>query len=166
MHALRASLAMVGALAAFTLAACSEARNSTGMISQRIGEAARAEGATEVDIGKLTTFGWAYFIASKPGATREEICALIRAGRNVCGRIIRIERAPQDHVFLLFGLDGQLTHVELHDVANGRFEFDFGEQGISRADSVFRIRRSVDSQGRDSIGLEPKAPIQQPPSKA
>ena len=134
---------------------CSEARNSTGAISKRIGEAVHAPGATEVELGKLTTFGWEYFYAFKPGATREEVCKFIGAGRNVCGRIIRIEKAPEDHVFLIFGLNGQLTHIELHAVENGQFDMPLTEQGHPRSKSVFKVRRSS-SAGKDVIWLEPK----------
>jgi hypothetical protein len=141
---------------AATVAGCSEVRNGTGAISKRIGEVVRTPGATEVDLAKLTSFGWEYFYAFKPGATREEVCAFIGAGRNVCGRIIRVERAPDDHMFLLFGLNGQLTHVELHAVENGRFEFNLGERGHPRSASVFRIRRSSTGDGKDRVVLEPR----------
>jgi hypothetical protein len=146
------ALALAGAL----VLGCSEGRNSTGMISQRIGEVVHAAGAAEVDLGKLTTFGWDYFYAFKPGATREEVCTFIGAGRNVCGRIIRIDKSPDDHMFLIFGLNGQLTHVELHAVANGRFDMQFPDGGQPRSKSVFRVRRSSSRNGEDVILLEPK----------
>ena len=135
---------------------CSEAANGTGTISKRIGEVVHAPGATEVDLAKLTTFGWEYFYAFKPGATREEVCKFIDAGRNVCGRIVRIERAPDDHMFLIFGLKGQLTHVELHAVENGEFDMPFTDQVHPRSKSVFRVRRSSSGTGKDAILLEPK----------
>src|SRR5262245_17896622 len=143
-------------LAAALVLGCSEAGNSTGMISKRIGEVVHAPGATEVDLGKLTTFGWEYFFVFKPGTTREEICKVIGANRNACGRIVRIDKAPDDHMFLLFGLNGQLTHIELHAVANGVFDMQINEQGHPRSKSVFRIRRSVSGGGREAIWLEPK----------
>lgn len=135
---------------------CSEFRNSTGTISKRIGEIVHAPRATEVDLSKLTTFGWEYFYAFKPGATREEVCKFIGAGRNICGRIIRIEKAPDDHMFLVFGLNGQLTHVELHAVENGLFDVPFTDQGHPRSKSVFRIRRGSLGTGKDVVFLEPK----------
>jgi hypothetical protein len=138
------------------LVACSELRSSTGTISKRIGEVVHAPGTTEVDLGKLTTFGWEYFYAFKPGSTREEVCKFIGAERNVCGRIIRAEKAPDDHMFLIFGLNAQLTHVELHAVENGRFDFQFTEQGHPKSKAVFKIRRSSSSSGKDAIFLEPK----------
>ena len=129
---------------------CSEMRNSTGTISKRIGEVVHAPGATEVDLGKLTSFGWEYFYAFKPGATREEVCQVINAGRNVCGRIVRIEKAPDDHMFLIFGLNGQLTHIELHAVENGRFDMEFGEHGLPRSKAVFKVRRRPSGGARTS----------------
>ena len=138
------------------LVGCSEVSNGTGAISKRVGEVVHTPGAKEVDLGKLTTFGWEYFYASKLGATRDEVCKLIRAGRNVCGRILRIERAPDDHMFLLFGINGQLTHVELHAAANGRFDMEFPESGHPRSESIFRIRRSSSGAGNDSVVLEPR----------
>jgi hypothetical protein len=135
---------------------CSEARNGTGSVSKRIGEVVHTPGSTDVDLGKLTTFGWEYFYASKPGATREEVCRFISAGRNVCGRIVRIEKAPDDHVFLIFGLNGQLTHIELHAVENGQFDVQFTDPGHPRGNSIFKVRRSSSGSGKDNILLEPK----------
>lgn len=136
------------------LLSCSEARNGTGMISQRIGKAVHSDRAKEVDLTKLTTFGWAYFYAFKPGTTRDEVCKFIDAGRNTCGRIIRIERAPDDHMFMIFGLNGQLTHVELHAVENGIFDFEFKDGGHPREKSVFKVRRSSLASGKEAIYLD------------
>ena len=143
-------------LVAALLVGCSEARNSTGTISKRIGEAVHTQGATEVDLTKLTTFGWEYFYAFKPGTTRDEVCKFIGANRNVCGRVVRIDRAPNDHMFLIFGLNGQLTHIELHAVENGQFDMPFTEQGHPRSRSVFKVRRSSSGTGKDIVYLEPK----------
>jgi hypothetical protein len=151
LHLLLASVS----IAALSLG-CSEMLNSTGTISKRIGEVVHTPGATEVDLGKLTTFGWEYFYVSRPGVTREEVCKLINAGRNVCGRIVRIEKAPDDHVYLLFGLNGQLTHIELHALANGHFDMQVGEEGHPRARSVFKVRRNLSGSGNDTVFLEPK----------
>ena len=141
------SLALVG---------CSETRNSTGMISQRIGQAVHSERVQDLDLTKLTPFGWAYFYAFKPGTTREEVCKFIGASRNTCGRIIRIERAPDDHMFMIFGQNGQLTHVELHAVENGVFDFEFTEGGHPRERAVFKVRRSSSASGKDTVFLEPR----------
>lgn len=152
MHLTRLSaLVLASALAL----GCSEVRNSTGTISKRIGELVHTPGSTEVDLGKLTTFGWEYFYAFKPGTTREEVCQFIGAGRNVCGRIVRIEKAPDDHLFLIFGLNGQLTHIELHAVENGEFDMKFAEDGHPRSKSVFNVRRSVSGSDKHRIFLEP-----------
>ena len=150
-------LRLLALLLAVTLSSgCSEAMNGTGMISKRLGEAARTPGTTEIDLGELTTFGWDRFYAFGPGATREEVCRFIHAGRNVCGRIIRVERAPADHTFIVFALQGQITHVEQHALANGLFDFTFPESGQPRSASLFRVRRSS-SGGGEVILLEPKS---------
>jgi len=138
------------------LLACSEVRNSTGMVSKRIGEVVHSPGAVELDLRKLTSFGWEYFYATKPGLSREEVCELINAGRSTCGRIIRIGKAPDDHVYLLFGQAGNLTHVELHAVKNGVFDVQFIDGGYPKDKAVFRIRRSPSSGEADSVLLEPK----------
>ena len=143
-------------LAIAVLLGCSEMRNSTGAISQRIGEVVHAPGAAEVDLSKLTSFGWEYFYAFKPGTTRDEVCKFIGAGRSACGRIVRIERAPDDHMFLIFGLNGQLTHIELHAVENGLFDMRFTEGGHPRSKSVFKVRRNSSASGKDVVFLEPK----------
>ena len=152
MRVLRFLAAILVAVAAI---ACSEATNSTGSISKRIGEEARAAGTAEVDLGKLTSFGWDRFFVFKPGTTREEVCKFIGANRNVCGRVVRIERAPDDHMFLVFALGGQLTHLELHAVANGQFDFAIPESGLPRSAAVFKVRRSS-SGTSEIIWLEPK----------
>lgn len=138
------------------LASCSEAINSTGTVSKRIGEVVNSPGATHLDLTAIPSFGWEYFYASKPGATRAEVCTLIKADRNVCGRIVRIERAPDDHVFLLFGKGGHLTHLELHALTNGRFDFSFGDGGYPREKAVFLIRRGAVRSGAQEVWLEPK----------
>ena len=92
----------------------------------------------------------------KPGTTREEVCQLIEAGPDVCGSIVRIEKVPEDHEYLVFGLEGRLTHLELHALENGQFALKSNERGYARARSVFRIRHSQNGSGKDTIHLEPK----------
>lgn len=133
------------------LAACSEVANGPGMISQRIGDRVRDPSATQVDLGQLTSFGWDRFIIFPPGTTREEVCRTIGAGRSQCGRIIRYTVVPPDCVALAFALGPQLTHTELHALANGRFDFTPPPGGQPRSASVFRIRRETS----DRIWLEP-----------
>ena len=144
---------LLAVLLAALLFACSEVVNSTGMISKRIGEVVQTPGATEVDLSKLTTFGWDRFYVFKPGATREEMCKFMGANRNVCGRVIRVERTPEDHVAMVFDLQGQVTHFEFHAIENGRFDVSFSESGLPRAGAVFRIRRNT---GTGAVWLEPK----------
>ena len=146
----------VGLVLCALIASCSEMRNNTGIISKRIGEIVHTPGTTEVDLRALPTFGWEYFYVSKPGVTRDEVCKLIGAGRNVCGRIVRIEKAPDDHVYLMFGLNGQLTHIELHDLANGRFDMQIPAEGFPKSKAIFRVRRSSSGSENDTILLEPK----------
>jgi hypothetical protein len=150
MHRLRATLGLC--LCLFALIACSEVANGPGMISQRIGDLVRDPAAKEVNLAKLTSFGWDRFVLFKPGTKREEICDFIGAGRNHCGRIIRYTVVPEDCVALAFALGNQLTHTELHALANGRFDFTPPPAGQPREASVFRIRR--ETPGR--IWLEPK----------
>ncbi|RZL33925.1 MAG: hypothetical protein EOP35_16805 [Rubrivivax sp.] len=149
MHRLRAIL---GLCLCLSFVACSEIANGPGMISQRIGDLVRDPAAKEVDLGKLTSFGWYRFVVFKPGTKREEVCDFIGAGRNQCGRIVRYTVVPEDCVALAFALGNQLTHTELHALANGRFDFTPPPAGQPREASVFRIRR--ETPGR--IWLEPK----------
>lgn len=144
------------ALALVALAACSEVSNGPGSISKRIGETARAQ--DEVDLRKLMTFGWDRFHALKSGTTREEVCAFIGADRRHCGRIIRIERAPADHMFLVFSLEGRLTHVELHALANGRFDMAIPPEGFPRDAARFKVRRDTTGAG-EALWLEPAANV-------
>jgi hypothetical protein len=134
---------------------CGELGNDTGMISQRIGQVVREPRAKEVDLSKLTTFGWEYFYFFKPGTPREVICSFIGANRNNCGRVIRYEKVPATHAALLFGLNGSLTHTELHALANGEFDFELPRDGVRKEQSVFQVRRSVGASG-ERILLEPK----------
>jgi hypothetical protein len=137
------------------LSSCSELGNDTGMISQRIGQVVHEPGARDVDLSKLTTFGWEYFYYFKPGTARETICAFIGANRTNCGRIVRYERVPSTHVALFFGLNGNLTHTELHSLTNGEFDFEVPEGGSPKTKAVFRVRKSSGS-GQDRILLEPR----------
>jgi hypothetical protein len=59
-------------------------------------------------------------------------------------------------VYLAFGLNGQLTHLELHALANGRFGAQFFSEAFPKSKAVFAIRRSSSGAGRDFIVLEPK----------
>lgn len=136
---------------ALLLGACSESTNGTGMISKRLGEAARRPDVKEVDLGSLTTFGWDRVYVFPPGATREEMCRFMGANRNVCGRVIRVDRTPDGHVAMVFDLRGQVTHFEFHALDNGRFDVSFGDAGIPRSAAVFKVRRST---GTNEIWLE------------
>jgi hypothetical protein len=138
------------------LAACSEATNGTGMISQRIGEAARKPDTKEIDVSKLTTFGWDRFYFFNAGTPRDEICKFMGANRTNCGRVIRYQVVPEGSVTMLFAMKGRLTHTELHDLENGKLDLVPKEDGFAKEDLVFRVRRSPSSNGKDSILLEPK----------
>lgn len=106
---------------------------------------------------KLTSFGWDRFYVFKPGTPREDICKFIGANRNSCGRVIRYPAVPVDSVTLVFALGGQLTHTELHALANGQFDIaPDDEKGLRKQAAVFRIRRSSSSTGTDHIVLERK----------
>jgi hypothetical protein len=147
---------LTGAVA-MLVAGCSELGAGTGQISKRIGEITRDPSSREVDLAKLTSFGWEYFHYFNPGTTREEICTVIGANRNQCGRIIRYERVPATHVALLFGLNGNLTHTELHALENGEFDMPPLKQGgYPKSASVFTIRRGAGGTDSGRIFLEPK----------
>jgi hypothetical protein len=135
--------------------ACGELGGGTGQISKRIGEITSDPAAKIVDLPKLTTFGWDRFYFFKPGTSRQEICRFIGADRNTCGRVIRYESVPSDHMALLFGLNGNLTHTELHALANGQFDLPQDEAGFPKERSVFRIHRTSAGTSQDAVLLEP-----------
>lgn len=134
------------------LVACSGAPNRPGMISERIGDVVRDPAAREVHLGKLTSFGWDRFVVFKPGTPRDEVCEFIGAGRSSCGRIVRYAAVPEDCVAIAFALDNKLTHIELHALANGRFDATTPPRSLPRAEAVFRIHRETPER----IWLEPK----------
>ncbi|MCV2363348.1 hypothetical protein LNV23_07785 [Paucibacter sp. DJ1R-11] len=138
------------------LAACSELGAGTGQISQRIGDITRDPTAHEVDLAKLTSFGWNRVYHFEPGSTREAICDFIAAGRSVCGRIIRYPAVPADHQALVFALGPQLTHVELHAMAHGRLELKQEAGGLPRSHAKFNIRRISLGTAQEKIALEPQ----------
>ena len=144
-------LALVAAIAA---GACSELGNGAGQISQRIGQVTHDPSATQVNLPKLTSFGWEYFYFFRAGTTRDEICKFIDAKRTNCGRVIRYESVPEGFVALFFGLNGQLTHTELHDLSNGEFDFNVPENGFPKEKAVFTIRRASTGAKQDHILLE------------
>ncbi len=135
---------------------CSELGGGTGQVSKKIGAITQDPAARELDLGKVTGFGWEYFYLFRPGATREEICSFIGARKGNCERIVRYERVPDTHVALLFGLNGRLTHTELHDRTFGEFEIELKEGGYPRSESVFLIRRSLGGEGVSKVYLERK----------
>jgi hypothetical protein len=137
-------------------AACSEAMNDTGQISKRIGEVTHNPEAREVDVSKLTTFGWDRFYVFKPGTPRDEICRFIGATRANCGRVVRYLAVPESHMALVFGLGSQLTHTELHARANGQFDVPPSEVGYKKEAAVFKIRRSQSASGNEEVWLEQK----------
>ena len=145
------------ALSALLSTGCSEIGNGTGQISQRIGEVVHDPASRELDLRKLTSFGWEYFFLFKAGTTREQICQFIHAKRTACGRVIRYPEVPPGYVALFFGLGGQLTHTELHDLNNGEFDITLGDDGFPKEKSVFIIRRSSTGNGQERVILEPRS---------
>lgn len=141
-------------LAAALTGACSEISNGAGQTSQKIGQITHDPAATQVNLPQLTSFGWDYFYFFKAGTTREQICTFIEAKRTQCGRVIRYAAVPEGYVALFFGLRGQLTHTELHDLGNGEFDFTVPEHGFPRQRSVFIIRRATSGTAKDRILLE------------
>lgn len=140
---------------AILLAACSEMGNDTGQISQRIGDLVHKPETKEVRLASLTSFGWDRFFVFKPGAKREEICDFIGAKRSICGRIVRYEAVPLTHVALVFSLGRQLTHTELHALANGRFNLTPSEGGYPKESAIFKVRRVLSGMDEE-VWLEPQ----------
>ena len=137
------------------LVACGELGNDTGQISQRIGDLARKPETKQINLAEVTSFGWDRFFIFKPGTKREEICEFIGAKRTNCGRVIRYESVPQTHVALIFGLGSQLTHTELHALANGRFNLPPSERGYPKEAAVFKVRRAL-AGAEQELWLEPQ----------
>lgn len=137
------------------LTACSELANGAGQISQRIGALTHDPQVQQVDLAALTSFGWQRFFLLPAGTSREAICTLIGANRHVCGRVIRYLAVPPGHVALFFHQDGQLTHTELHDLANGTFELAAGPPGCAKEAARFRIQRLDRDSGAPRILLTP-----------
>lgn len=152
---MRSSFLLAVAAIALMAAACGELGGGTGQISQKIGAITKDPNATEVDLPKLTSFGWDRFHFFKAGTTREDVCKFIGADQNSCGRIVRYPTVPPGSMALLFSLNGRLTHIELHALENGQFDLSPGDEGHLRSASVFKIRRSPSSTGQDTIRLVP-----------
>ena len=129
--------------------------HGTGMISERIGEVVHDPVAQELDLATLTSFGWDRFYYFKAGTTRDEICAFIQARANRCALYVQYDAVPEDSNALLFSLNGQLTHMELHALANGEFDVTAGRSGFPKDAAVFHIRRSM-SGTQERIILEPR----------
>jgi hypothetical protein len=143
-------------VALLVLGACSEATNGTGMISKRIGEVIAQPDARDLDLAKLTSFGWDHFYVLQSGTSREQICEFIGASRKTCGRIVRYQVVPADSVALVFGLNGNLTHIELHALVNGQFQMPTDARGWTREEAVFAIRRIASGTPKDTVVLEKK----------
>lgn len=139
------------------LSSCSELGAGTGQISQRIGEITRDPSERQVDLARLTSFGWDRVYQFGPGSTREAICNFIQAGRNICGRVIRYPAVPADHQALIFALGPQLTHVELHALAHGRLDLgdEHASSGLPKTLARLRIRRLHLGSAQEQIVLEP-----------
>ena len=142
--------------AAMLLLACSELMGGVGPISKRIGEKAREPTTSEVDLGKLTTFGWDRVYFFKSGAPKKEICDFIQADEKECPRIVRHESVAGESMTLVFSLRDSLTHVELHLLENGRFDVTQTKDGLPRENAVFKIRREIAADGKSVYWLEPK----------
>ena len=138
------------------LVACSAAPNSAGQISERIGQFANDPSNREVDLTKLTSFGWDRLFMFKAGTTRDEICKFLNANRNTCGRVVRYESVPSGHTAILFVLGYQLTHIELHALANGEFDIDPGPSGLPKSSCVFKVRHVASTGSNPVAHLEPK----------
>lgn len=140
---MKAGLTALVATLLLLLSACNATSNSAGQISERIGQVANDPASRQLDLPKLTTFGWDRVHFFKAGTTRDELCRFLNAGRNVCGRVVRYEVVPAEHVALLFTLGEHLTHLELHALSNGVFDVDFNAGGLPRSACVFQVRHTA-----------------------
>ena len=129
------------------LAACSEATNGTGMISQRIGELAHDPGARELDLAKLTSFGWDRFYFFKPGTSREDICKFIGANRSNCGRIIRYTTVPYE---ALEGADALFVVTEWNEFRHPDFE---RMKALMKTPVIFDGRNIYDPSRMKELGF-------------
>ena len=143
-------------LVASAVAACNVAPNSAGQISERIGQIANDPSNKEVDLTKLTSFGWDRLFIFKTGTSRDEICKFLNSNRNTCSRVIRYETVPSDHIAILFVLGYQLTHIELHALSNGEFDVDPGPSGLPKSSCIFKVRHVASTGATPVAHLEPK----------
>jgi hypothetical protein len=141
---------------AMVLFGCGELMGGAGPISKRIGELARETTAKEVDLGKLTTFGWDKVYFFKSGAPKKEVCEFIQADERECPRIVRHESIAGESMTLVFSLRDSLTHVELHLLENGKFDITPTKDGLPREKAIFKIRREIGAEGKSVYWLEPK----------
>ncbi|MGY4828188.1 hypothetical protein ACVNIS_06400 [Sphaerotilaceae bacterium SBD11-9] len=130
--------------------------NGAGHISQRIGETAKDPSASEVDIGKLTTFGWDRMYLFKPGTPKKKVCEFIEANEKYCDQVVRQESKEGESMTIAFSLANQITHIELHLLENGRFDMNPDDKGIEKSLAVFKIRRETDPNGKTMVYLSPK----------
>ena len=148
---------LIGAVVlSLAVGGCGETSAGAGQISQRIGEVASDPAVREVDLGKLTTFGWDRVYFFKPGTPRKEVCVFIAARDGLCERVIRHQSVAGESMTIVFSLKNQLTHVELHSLANGRFDIEPSRAGLPREASVFKVRREPSTDGKAILWLEPK----------
>lgn len=148
--------AIAAACLVASLIACSEVTGGPGQISQKLGAATSDLSAKEVDLAKLTSFGWDRLFLFKAGTQRKEICQFIGAKPGLCERVLHFESVPAESMALLFGLQGQLTHAEVHSLSNGRFDVTPTEAGIPKEACVFKIRRDSSPDGTTTVWLEPR----------
>ena len=134
---------------------CSELTGGAGQISQRIGEVTSDPAAQEVDLAKLTTFGWDRLYLFKPGTPKKEICAFIGTDGAFCDQVIRHESVAGESMTLVFGLKDELTHAELHAFTNGRFDVRRVKKGFPRSPVSSRFAEFPPRKARLSFGSCP-----------
>lgn len=107
-------------LALISLLGCS-GPNQPGPVSKELHNKLRIEESHDVDLAKLTTFGWDELFMYGPYMLRTEICKQLGISESDCRKQVRAESSDDGEMVLIFRKHGKIVHTELHFRINGDF---------------------------------------------
>ena len=119
------------------IAACSDL--GSGPITKALKHEIREIQAKQVELSKLTTFGWDEVFLFEPYTPRSSVCATLAVHPKHCERVIRAESNDDGQMTIAFRKAGRVTHAELHVRWNGDFMPWPSGRPISRSAAIFRV---------------------------
>jgi hypothetical protein len=138
------------------LVSCDPSGYLSGPVGKALRNEVRERKQREIDLVSMVPFKWDELFLFEPYSPRSEVCKELRLKESECSSIVKSESTDDGQMLLVFKLEAQIVHTEMHIRFNGDFTpLDF-KQPITPTTAKFRVQEEGHSaSGKPWLRLRP-----------